>query len=726
MQLIKLSTTNFKKLGNAEFNFTDGLNVIVGDNAQGKSTLLQAIEAALFGVTVVPGKKENVPTWGQTTFGLELHFTGDGGESVYRLTRTKSTAKLVRTSYEDGEELLANGNTPVTAYIEELLGLTAKDWNLFVQSKQGETAGILTFGGAALSRKVEEFAGVDVIDAVQSKAGERSRKAAAEAEANSVSPEERDAAQQLADEVSDELAKAKAGLTAAEAELNNLQHPALPVVPVPSEELAKRRREVDRALAARREAELAVVHCRQVLAELQENPVEKPATDAAGYDEQVNALKAERKAVLGQQKELNQTVHAYNEAVRSLDEARAELAKVVVPEFDQAELDRRQQELEGAAEAVATLNLRISQIKGMQKDAVCGACGTKLTEHDPEKLAAELDKLTADAASEEGQRKVLAAEIRNLEKAKAQRNAAETEVRRLQAAIDKHAAAVEAGSPDEAVKSLAEIDQTLLTLSEGIASANHSASQAANAADAWAKYKRKRQRAVTALQDAEAAFEGMVDPGTAPTDVEIDTVAQLEAANRAAQQAHIQQTNQLKHAVSQAASAVALKQEQLTTAEKNLDRLRDRSAAHAEKAVAADVARRLSRFLGDKRADYLKDVWATVLGAASRQVSLATNGLITAVNYRDGEFLFTEDGIEAPVTSASGAQKAFLGVSVRIGLARALYGNDSLLILDEPTESMSEGNATRLVGGLAGTAKQILLITHREQDQVLANNIISL
>src|SRR5690606_24725579 len=111
------------------------------------------------------------------------------------------------------------------------------------------------------------------------------------------SPEERDAAQQLADEVSDELAKAKAGLTAAEAELNNLQPPALPVVPVSSEELAKRRREVDRALAARREAELAVVHCQQVLAELQENPVEEPATDAAGYDEQVNALKAERKAV---------------------------------------------------------------------------------------------------------------------------------------------------------------------------------------------------------------------------------------------------------------------------------------------------------------------------------------------------------------------------------------------------------------------------------------------
>ena len=53
MKLIKLVTTNFKRLGTFTANFTDGLNVICGENARGKSTLIQAIEAALFGVTVV-------------------------------------------------------------------------------------------------------------------------------------------------------------------------------------------------------------------------------------------------------------------------------------------------------------------------------------------------------------------------------------------------------------------------------------------------------------------------------------------------------------------------------------------------------------------------------------------------------------------------------------------------------------------------------------------------
>jgi ABC-type transport system involved in cytochrome bd biosynthesis fused ATPase/permease subunit len=115
-----------------------------------------------------------------------------------------------------------------------------------------------------------------------------------------------------------------------------------------------------------------------------------------------------------------------------------------------------------------------------------------------------------------------------------------------------------------------------------------------------------------------------------------------------------------------------------------------------------------------------------VMAAASKQVKMATANLITQVAYAGGEFQFEEDGVMAPVTSASGAQKAHIGTAVRIGLARALYGSNSLLILDEPTESMSERNALGLSASLVGAAKQTLLITHREQDQSLAANIIQL
>lgn len=45
--LKNLKVVNFKKLKNNEFTFDKGLNVIIGENDAGKSTLLQAIDICL-------------------------------------------------------------------------------------------------------------------------------------------------------------------------------------------------------------------------------------------------------------------------------------------------------------------------------------------------------------------------------------------------------------------------------------------------------------------------------------------------------------------------------------------------------------------------------------------------------------------------------------------------------------------------------------------------------
>jgi recombinational DNA repair ATPase RecF len=44
MKIKKLKLKNFKKFASQEFDFNDDLNVIVGDNESGKSSLLGAIE----------------------------------------------------------------------------------------------------------------------------------------------------------------------------------------------------------------------------------------------------------------------------------------------------------------------------------------------------------------------------------------------------------------------------------------------------------------------------------------------------------------------------------------------------------------------------------------------------------------------------------------------------------------------------------------------------------
>ena len=44
MIIKKLITKNFKKFGNKVFEFNDDVNILVGDNAMGKSSILEAIE----------------------------------------------------------------------------------------------------------------------------------------------------------------------------------------------------------------------------------------------------------------------------------------------------------------------------------------------------------------------------------------------------------------------------------------------------------------------------------------------------------------------------------------------------------------------------------------------------------------------------------------------------------------------------------------------------------
>ena len=77
-----------------------------------------------------------------------------------------------------------------------------------------------------------------------------------------------------------------------------------------------------------------------------------------------------------------------------------------------------------------------------------------------------------------------------------------------------------------------------------------------------------------------------------------------------------------------------------------------------------------------------------------------------------------------PAVEASGAQAAFLGVSLRVGLNKALYRGNTFMAFDEPTEAMTEENARNLVAGISGEAKQVFIITHKQTDQVMSDNLI--
>ena len=133
-----------------------------------------------------------------------------------------------------------------------------------------------------------------------------------------------------------------------------------------------------------------------------------------------------------------------------------------------------------------------------------------------------------------------------------------------------------------------------------------------------------------------------------------------------------------------------------------------------------------TQYLKDARLKFLASVWANILSVASDFLNQATAGTITALIKSDKKgFMFCENGTYAPVKAASGAQKGFIGVAVRIALAKSLRSSCPILVLDEPTESMREENALRLSGALLGQG-QVIMVTHRESDKLSASNVIQL
>lgn len=752
MRLIKLATVNFKKLGTFVTNFTNGLNVIAGDNARGKSTLLQAIETALFGATVVPGKKENIPTWGQNKFSVELTF--QVLQHTYLVTRTGTTAKLLRLASGEAsnDEIVANGNTAVTAYVEELLGLAARDWNLFVQSKQGESSGILTFGATALNRKVEEFAGVELIEKVQGEAQRRYTLHNSTAEAKLVSLED---IQALEDTVTQDK-ELKSAADAAEHDALKalgdmpeftLQQPALA-----SSVARDQQRAVERASnavdVAQGKLDSAHTAVKQAAARaeavtlsdvdaLTEDLMETQGDGTIARDE-MTALRTQQNAHLAAQTAFTKadaifdgTNDAFQAKFREFDEVE------FIAERDMLDSDlipSKQSEIDRESEEVGKAKVNYDNLIMLSDGAVCPTCNRAKEDHDPVKLAEEaaeakkwwenrtayVKQLKADMVVLTERRKVIVDQLAAFDVATKKVDEASAALAQAKEALKASPSVADAlKEAEEAHDKLRTEYAELQAKIKGLEENNeryHAEQRALSSAETEVEV------CTDALNDAMQALEALPEP---PTDAAIAAIEQEEAAYQSALTEWKEKRAALQAALNTAEQNGTHQTKLLEIAEGNLAKALAKNEAAKEDAALAKKYGRLVQFLRTKRQDYMQEVWATVMGVSSKLVNQSSKGLITKLENTDGDFEFQEDGVMAPTSSASGAQKAFIGTSMRIGLARALYGSDSLLIFDEPTESCSEHNAGSMAAMIASSAKQVLLITHRETDQALADNIIN-
>lgn len=721
MKLISIDVQNFKKLRDFHADFTDGLNTIIGDNWAGKTTLLHAVVTGLYGLTAIPGKKEDIPTWGQKNFKIKLVIEHERHQ--YLIERDLRNGK-VTTGGDEGAEIVASGNTTCTKFIEELLGLAFKDFALFILSMQGETAGVLTFGATALQKRVEAFSGAEVIDsvlvAVRHQMGVLKASAAAsdpEAVKAEIAP-----LQTRQAELEQEIAKSEEELDALSRTITTYRtdDDQLKAAEVSLRSrisgLEREQRELENLRFQGQEYQTALESAEEDLSALPEVP-------DLGQDEA--DVQAMRKAG----KEFRKLAQQWQNTLDRIAELKAKLPTLQEQMAEEELLAKKvpsQEQIKDALsidadayQKVKNLQKRIAQLKQELKDGVCSACDRPFDDHDPAAIQQKIDLAYKHLAEVEAIRTETenAANILQRRAEKYGRYLSGVKAAEFNAATMRLAELeqMEVGDPAAAVAQAEQAERTAAELEAKIVGAEQLARNRAKLRKRVDELRTKLEDIIVREEEAQARCL----PGTLDSlrqqlvDVEqrrerIDT----ELCKLTPQQVEL--SSQLR-TLSVQLAGVGNRLEQLI---QQLESLR-------QSADDLDRHKRLEKFLVESRTEYLKQVWDQILGVASAKVAISSAGAIRRIaRDESGGFVAEENGKWVPIANCSGAQKGHIGVAMRVGLSAALYGNTGLLILDEPTEAMNDQNALQLAGALMGIGGQCVMITHRPFEQLAAQNVI--
>src|ERR1700677_4125066 len=94
MHLKRLLLRNFRNYAQAEVVFSDSVNVIQGENGQGKTNLLEAIHFVSTGRSFRAQSLSDLISFGQPFFYLEAEFFKDGVSQCIRIYYEESTRKV--------------------------------------------------------------------------------------------------------------------------------------------------------------------------------------------------------------------------------------------------------------------------------------------------------------------------------------------------------------------------------------------------------------------------------------------------------------------------------------------------------------------------------------------------------------------------------------------------------------------------------------------------------
>lgn len=178
MKIHRLRMLNFRQHAHTEMTFDRGITAIIGPNGSGKTTVLEAIAWALYGLPAIRGQRDGIRFLGagpRAAVEVELEF--ELGGHRYRVKRGLTTAAV----YLDGSDsAVANSISAVNELIARRMGMSRAEFFNTYFTGQKDLAVMAAMGTTERAQFLSRVLGYERLRAAQEIARETRRRIGAE------------------------------------------------------------------------------------------------------------------------------------------------------------------------------------------------------------------------------------------------------------------------------------------------------------------------------------------------------------------------------------------------------------------------------------------------------------------------------------------------------------------------------------------------------------------
>ncbi|HYC52035.1 MAG TPA: SMC family ATPase [Gemmatimonadaceae bacterium] len=783
MRLNSVRLTNFRLHADTRIEFDTGLTGIIGPNGSGKTTILEAIAWALYGMPAARGKRQDIRSLsasGRAGVKVELDFDLSGHR--HRVVRSLSSAEL----YLDGAATpIANSTSAVTDILRRRMGMTQQEFFNTYFTGQKELGVMAAMGPAERSQFLSRVLGYERLTSARGLVRERRNVLKGElAGLESALPDSDAVARELkesAERLKDSEGKAKTALT----KLKKASEASLTLQPKWIEAQKERDahqktvaelrvREGEEAALARDSERLdrdlaEIIQAQKEILEISEE-LNIHSDLAARLHEMERLFQEEgrRKELLRNRQALDADLTKLRERLRAIDvpadavqlaeRARDALRRQLDEAntaLDAAHTDwvRDRQEAMTKRQALLDQHKEIreqrEQLANLGPESPCPICTRPLADHFREVLDDLDGKLTAIEVDGKYYRK----RVEQLEETPAPLRELQERVATLEESLDAQAKALTTAQlrqqeHTQLTREVADREKRLAALVEqleGIPSGYHETrhaqlrqqhAQLAPLAERSVRLRALTEREPRIRKDADKARKDLARVRT-----------QLEELRQRQKESKFSEQSFAKLKASHEAAAAELRSCELAAlgAEKELEAARAaRSAAEAsrqeldrgmERLRALTLDRRLheelDRAFTDIRASLNEHLRPEISDLASGFLAELTDGRYTDLELDDDyNIIVKEDDIPKPVIS--GGEEDLANLVLRLAISQMIAERAgqafSLLILDEVFGSLDESrrhNVVELLRKLHDRFEQVILITHIESVREGLDRVLS-